>query len=322
MNNKTTISGAVLLAAVASAAVHMNVGEQATITKSDDAVTLTTPDNTKTTFYVNDLLAAAASSTVPVQPQYAADSLCWIYSPFDLQDGEFLDVEALTVHQGVPMWVDAVETKTPGHFVMTGPAANYAVKITKFSPTTGITKRRFATRIVRQGPPSPPPKPDDPPEPEPDPDPEPEPDPVDPVLPDGQYKFAAKAYSWAKLVDASTRVKVIKRNDPDGVLVSRSIAHHLAANMKYIADGCVAKKAGDGHTIPAKFISLQDAMNELRGLNRQVLSDRQDLDAWRPWFVAWKEETDRLNASGQLEKSTKAYAVVLNEGATGLQAVK
>ena len=120
--------------------------------------------------------------------------------------------------------------------------------------------------------------------------PKPEPDKPDPVNPDPVLSGLAKeVYDWAKTV-TSYRELGVKLSD-----------NYLAVGAKYAASE----------------ITLEQAMEELRGLNGKVLDTREKKDSWAIFGSRLEE---KMVAGWPMEK--EKFVALLKDVATGLSYVK
>jgi hypothetical protein len=172
-----------------------------------------------------------------------------------------------------------------GSLIFTGPPGKYKIKLRLIN---GKNVQTFRTEVTINGKPvnpTPPVNPDTPVNPD---------NPVDPVLPDGNFRLAAKAKAWVDSVNSANRT---------------SEAQNLGAAF----DSMVAAiNAGTVATV-------DDLMKLSRDTNRQLLGT--SATAWQPWFSNLKQELDTLY-DAKLLTDLNSYKTAFSEIAIGLRSIK
>ncbi len=137
----------------------------------------------------------------------------------------------------------------------------------------------------------------------PTPGPDPTPGPLPVPLPAGRYGFAQASFDSAANIPAPVR--------KHSAALAENYAVSAAAIKSQIAAGSVPKVA--------------DVLDNLRRNNRLTLGANVDtgvggdIEAWRPWFVAWQTKADGLSST---LKTATDYADAFSETSIGLKAVK
>lgn len=202
----------------------------------------------------------------------------------------FYDLLVMTVYNGNIVFVDTVQTSNKGEWVFTGPPGQYAIRLSCYDQTTGISVETGNVIIGQPSPPTPP----NPPNPTPTPTPTPNPAPVFTE----KYGFSTLAYNSAMKVEATAR---------------KQYKESLANNFESVAAAIAA----------GSFDTPNAANTELAGRNRMTFNNNQtEINKWLQFFTDWQTQATQLNKDGKLPNLVDEYRLIYLETAKGLRAIQ
>lgn len=199
----------------------------------------------------------------------------------------FYDVMVMTVYNANIVFIDAVPTANKGEWVFTGPPGQYAVRLSAYEPTSGVS---VETGNVIIGVPVPIPNPN--PTPNPTPNPIPNPTPVFTEV----YGFSTLSFNSAMKVEVTAR---------------KQYKDALADNFEAVAAAIAA----------GSFDTPNASNTELAGRHRLTFNNNQtEINKWLVFFTDWQAKATELNKAGKLPNLVQEYRLVYLETARGLRA--
>lgn len=288
----------------------------------------------------------SAISAALIVPDKAVDVYKFVKIKTD-KDASFYDLMVMTVYKGNIVFVDTVQTSNKGEWVFTGPPGQYAVRLSSYNPTTGVS---VDTGNVIIGEPAPPPPP--------------------PVVKVSVPNFTGNQFGDSQSLAVAMGL-VLKTDNPDlkGVVTSQDVAAKTSVDVgstinvvvkssipvpppppvftekygfstfafnevmtkvdaesrKAYKDGLAANFEAVAASIAAgAFTDVKSSQVELAGRNRLTLNnnDTATVQKWLPFFTDWSARATDLNKNGTLPNMLDEYRLVYLETAKGLRAAQ
>jgi len=301
----------------------------------------------------NELLSKFSHSGI--QAELVVPSSVDVYKLVKIKtdkNASFYDVMVMTVYKNNIVFIDTVPTSNKGEWVFTGPPGQYAVRLSAYDPTNGVT---VETGNVIIGEPAPPPPP--------------------PVAKVSVPNFTGNQFGDSQSLATAIGL-VLKTDNPDlkGIVISQDVVPKTLVDVgssinvivkttvpppppappvftekygfstfaynevmtKVDADSRVTYKdklASNFEAIAAKIAAgaydsmpnpIASSQQELAGMNRLTLNnnDLATVAKWVTFYTDWSAKATAQNKDGTLPNLVSEYAIVYKESATGLRAAK
>lgn len=301
----------------------------------------------------NELLSKFSHSGI--QAELVVPSSVDVYKLVKIKtdkNASFYDVMVMTVYKNNIVFIDTVPTSNKGEWVFTGPPGQYAVRLSAYDPTNGVT---VETGNVIIGEPAPPPPP--------------------PVAKVAVPNFTGNQFGDSQSLATAIGL-VLKTDNPDlkGIVISQDVVPKTLVDVgssinvivkttvpppppappvftekygfstfaynevmtKVDADSRATYKdklASNFEAIAAKIAAgaydsmpnpIASSQQELAGMNRLTLNnnDLATVAKWVTFYTDWSAKATAQNKDGTLPNLVSEYAIVYKESATGLRAAK
>lgn len=285
-------------------------------------------------------------SAALIVPDKAVDVYKFVKIKTD-KEASFYDLMVMTVYKGNIVFVDTIQTANKGEWVFTGPPGQYAVRLSSYNPTTGVS---IDTGNVIIGEPAPPPPP--------------------PVAKVSVPNFTGNQFGDSQSLAVAMGL-ILKADNPDlkGVVISQDVVAKTSVDVgstinvvvksstpppppppvftekygfstfafnevmsKVDADSRKAYKDGLASNFEAvaasiaagAFTDVKSSQVELAGRNRLTLNnnDSATVQKWTTFFSNWSAKATDLNKNGTLPNMLDEYRLVYLETAKGLRAAQ